>query len=322
MSSSGQASTALRSPRHAALRWRREYDVPVSEPSLAAAFLAELTDEPRARFDDRGALDAILTRLRAEAAAAYPDLAVDADRFAAELARRLGPLASPAQLATVRAAHVHLAIACAAGDPSALRTCEDELFDEVGFAAARVRARPDQADDARGRLRHLLFTAEPGRKAGMAAFSGRSDLRSYIKVIATRELVKLVEHDRRAVPLADDMADALVAAADGPELAVLRERYRDEVRVAIRAALAALPDASRALLRYSVVDGWSVDRIGALYGVHRATAARRVAAARDELGTAIRRELAARLSISVDEVDSIIRLVQSRIDLSLERLLG
>jgi RNA polymerase sigma-70 factor (ECF subfamily) len=70
-----------------------------------------------------------------------------------------------------------------------------------------------------------------------------------------------------------------------------------------------------------VIDGWTIDRIGALYGVHRATAARRIAAARDELGAAIRTELAARLAISIDEVDSIVRLVQNRIDVSLERLL-
>ena len=290
--------------------------------SLAVAFLGELTEAVGARFDDAPGLEATLGRLRDDARAAYPDLALDPARFAAELGRRLGALASPVQLASVRAAHVHLAVACAAGDPVAVRRCEDELFDEVDHAAARVRARPDQADDVRGRLRQLLFTSEPGRQAGLAAFSGRSDLRSYIKVIATRELVKRVAQDRRVVPLADDVAEALAAVADGPELAVLRERYRDDVRLAIRAAITALPDAARALLRYSVVDGWSVDRIGALYGVHRATAARRVAAARDELATAIRGALAARLSITVDEVDSIIRLVQSRIDLSLERLLG
>jgi RNA polymerase sigma-70 factor, ECF subfamily len=76
------------------------------------------------------------------------------------------------------------------------------------------------------------------------------------------------------------------------------------------------------LLRYSVIDGWNVDRIAELYGVHRATAARRVAAAREQLGESIRAELAARLEISTDEVDSIVRLVQSRVDVSLARLLG
>jgi RNA polymerase sigma-70 factor (ECF subfamily) len=138
----------------------------------------------------------------------------------------------------------------------------------------------------------------------------------------TRELVRIINKGDREVGVSDDAFLDLLSPVSDPELGYLRERYRDHVDAAMRAALAALPEQPRALLRYTVVDGWTVDRIGALYGVHRATAARRVAAAREELGAAIRAELAARLAISIDEVDSIVRLVQSRIDVSVERLLG
>ena len=89
----------------------------------------------------------------------------------------------------------------------------------------------------------------------------------------------------------------------------------------MRAALEALDDRQRALLRYSLVDGWTVDQIGELYKVHRATAARWVAAARDALGDLIRTEVAKRLAIDELEVDSLIALVRSRIDVSLERVL-
>jgi RNA polymerase sigma-70 factor (ECF subfamily) len=126
----------------------------------------------------------------------------------------------------------------------------------------------------------------------------------------------------REVGVTDDAFLDMLSPGPDLELGYLRERYRADVDAAMRAGLAALAEQARALLRYSVVDGWSVDRIGALYGVHRATAARRIAAARIQLGAAIRSELAARLAISFGEVDSIVRLVQSRIDVSLERLLG
>ena len=33
----------------------------------------------------------------------------------------------------------------------------------------------------------ILFTSEPGRPAALSEFSGRGDLRSYIRVMATRE---------------------------------------------------------------------------------------------------------------------------------------
>ena len=67
---------------------------------------------------------------------------------------------------------------------------------------------------------------------------------------------------------------------------------------------------------------WSNAGIGRAYDVHRATAARWVAAVRTELGDRIRSELAARLKIAEDEVDSIVRLVKSRVDVSLERVLA
>jgi RNA polymerase sigma-70 factor (ECF subfamily) len=49
--------------------------------------------------------------------------------------------------------------------------------------------------------------------------------------------------------------------------------------------------------------------------------ARWVAAARDALVQHLRDEVAARLAIPVEDVDSVIRVVRSRIDISLERIL-
>jgi RNA polymerase sigma-70 factor, ECF subfamily len=289
---------------------------------LAVEFVGALAAELRARFPDAAALDAVLGQLHADATAAYPDVGVDAAELARELARRLGEHATPEQLAVVRAGHVRLAIACAAGDAGAIRRLEADFFDEILATGARLKARPALVDEVRSQVRRLVFTAEPGRQPVVATFSGRSDLRSYLRVVATRELGRLIDKDKRMVAFADDAMVELVAPTDSPELGLLRERYRSDVDAAIRAALVGLSEPSRALLRYSVVDGWSIDRIGALYGIHRATAARRVTAARDELATGIRTELAARLAITIDEVDSIVRLVQSRIDVSLERLLG
>jgi len=290
--------------------------------ALAVVFVGALDDALRARFADAGALGAILARLRADAVAAYPAVAVDAGEFARELARRLGELATPDTLANVQAGHVHLAIACASGDEDAIRRLESELFDEIRLTGWRLKARAELVDEVRSQVRRLLFTSEPGRQAVVATFAGRSDFRSYLRVVVTRELGRLIDKDKRMVGFDDDAMIELVAPTDSPELAMLRDRYRTEVDAAIRAALVGLSEPSRALLRYSVVDGWSIDRIAGLYGIHRSSAARRVTAAREELATGIRTELAARLAIGVDEVDSIVRLVQSRIDVSLERLLG
>lgn len=252
---------------------------------------------------------------------AFPAITVTPDRFAGELVRRLGDDATVERLQKLRPDHVYLAIACADGDATAIRAFDDQFLDEVDACAARVRATSDQAAEVRSHLRRILFVSEPGRPAATLAYSGKGDLRSYLKVIATRELIRLVDKGKRELGVDDEVLDKL-SPADDPALAYLRDRYRADVDAAMRAALVTLAEQPRALLRYSLIDGWSIDRIGALYGVHRATAARWLTAARDELGAGIRAELARRLTISVDEVDSIVRLVQSKLDVSLERLLG
>jgi len=286
------------------------------------AFLAAVADEARPELESAAALASTLATLRATAVAAYPDITVDPATYASELARRLGKLATLAALAGLRADHVHLAIACAAGNTAAIGRFESEFLDEIEVTAARLRARPDQVDEIRSYIRRFLFVSEPARPAALGEYSGRGDLRSYLRVIATRELVRVINRDRRDIAVSEEAILDMLSPVDDTALDYLRERYRGDVNGAIRAALASLAEEPRALLRYSLVDGWSIDRIGTLYGIHRATAARRVAAAREALAAAIRVELAARLSIELAEVDSIVRLVQSRVDLSLERLLG
>jgi RNA polymerase sigma-70 factor (ECF subfamily) len=193
---------------------------------------------------------------------------------------------------------------------------------EVGAVAGKTGARPDQVADVRSEIARILLVDEPPRPAALREYAGRGDFRNYVRVIATRDLIRAVERGRRETPQEEDVLFALLSRGEDPELDFLREHYRDSVSTSLRAALGRLGDRERALLRYQLVDGWSVDRVGALYGVHRATAARWIAAAREQLGDLIRDEVAKALAISVGEVDSIVRLVQSRIDVSLARLIA
>ena len=249
----------------------------------------------------------------------WPDLAVAAERFADEIVRRLGADFDPAALASIVTDDVYLAIACLDGDPRAIAHLDADYLSEVARAARKVRASDAQAADVRGHLHRVLFTSEPGRVSGLAGFAGRGDLRGYIRVIATRELVRLVERGKREEPI-DTLLDELDVSR-APELSLLYARHGSEIGAALRSAIDALDERSRAVLRYSMVSGWSVDRIGELYDVHRSTAGRWLAQARDELGALIRREVASRLAIPVEEVDSIVREVQSKVDVSLLRIL-
>lgn len=258
----------------------------------------------------------IAAQLRA-GRAAYPAIEIDPDEFARELARR----ADGAVIADLKGADVYLAIACGNQHSEAIAIVRSLLVSEVAFAARKTTASADQLAEVTANLSRVLFVDEGERPAAVRNYSGRGELKSYVRVIAMREVMRVVNLGRREVAVEDnELFDRLVPASD-PELSILRARYREDVDIAMRAAVATLDERGRALLRYAFVDGWTVDRIGELYDVHRATAARWVAAVRERLGDEIRTQLAARLKVDTDEVDSIVRMVQSRIDVSLDRML-
>jgi RNA polymerase sigma-70 factor (ECF subfamily) len=255
------------------------------------------------------------------ARAAWPDIVVEPARFAAEVQRRIAG-AEGVTVASVKGPDVWIAIACVDGNEKAILAVTEMLRREVQFAATKTTASREQIEDVVAKLSHVLFIDEPTRPAALRDYSGRGDLKSYLRVTAMRELVKVVNKGRREVGIEDDeLLDRIVPHSD-PELSILRAQYHDVVDAAMRAALQTLDERGRALLRHAFVDGWNVDRVGELYKVHRATAARWIAAVRDQLGEHIRDELAQRLRVPVDDVDSIIRLVQSRIDVSLARVLA
>jgi RNA polymerase sigma-70 factor (ECF subfamily) len=150
----------------------------------------------------------------------------------------------------------------------------------------------------------------------IASFSGRSSLASWVKVVATREAARLLAHDRREEPR-DDLAIADRAAETDPRLEHLKRTYREEFRAAFAAAVDALTDRERLLLRQHVLDGLGIDQLAPLYSVHRATAARWVAAAQRAVIEKTHQALRDRLRIPHDELESILRLIRSQLDISL-----
>ncbi|MFN0250079.1 MAG: hypothetical protein ACKV2T_24560 [Kofleriaceae bacterium] len=288
--------------------------------ALFASFIDGLPLAARASFAEP-ATTALLVSHRDAATKMWPGVSVTDERFASDLARRLGDDASATVLEHACGTDVYLAIACIDGDTTAIETFERTYVGEIDAIAGKLRATPDQAAEAKAQLRRILFVDEPDRAAGLRDFAGRGNLHAYVRVIVTRDLVRAIKRGRKEQPLADDDLLTRLGTND-PELSVLRAEYYGVVTEAMRSAVAGLDDRSRALLRYQLVDGWTVQQVAKVYAVHKATAARWLVSVRVALGEAIRTELAARLQIEPDEVASIVRLVQSRVDVSLERVLG
>jgi RNA polymerase sigma-70 factor (ECF subfamily) len=117
-------------------------------------------------------------------------------------------------------------------------------------------------------------------------------------------------------------AQEFLAPTRDPELNLLRDRCGTYVRDALEAALAALDRDARNVLRMHYLDGLPSDDIAVAYGVHRATAARWIQQARSAIVSETRRRLRERLQLPPSQLDSILLLVQSAMDVSLRRLLG
>lgn len=222
-----------------------------------------------------------------------------------------------------RAAELELTRGCARGDPAALATFEAQHRGDLARIAARFAAPGLGADDAEQIVREKLLCGPAPR---IARYDGRGSLRNWLRAAAVRALIDDARARRRepAIPGlgADDVLDGLAAPGDDPALDHLRRTYRGEFKAAFAEAVAGLDPAERTAIRYAYVHGLTADQLAVVYGCHRATAARKVAAARDALLGATRRALRDRLGVAADAVDSILRLVESQIDVSLPRLLA
>lgn len=245
---------------------------------------------------------------------ARPGVAVTLDRFRAHLEAHRGDLPVEDQLATSCLDDIYLVAACIAGDPGAVAAIEREIIPIIDLVLASWS--PTVIDETRQKLRAMLVVDHRGRGPLLAQYSGRGALRRWVRVVAAREAGKTWRADTAAMPV-DDTAlfDALAPPAD-PMLSAVKRDAAVAFKTAFVAALGELEPRERAALRMHVLDGLSIDEIAPMYAVHRATVARWIAAAKDTVLDKTRRALARDLKLDRDEVDSLIRLVQSRIELA------
>jgi RNA polymerase sigma-70 factor (ECF subfamily) len=265
-------------------------------------------------------LEDTLRSLLEEARAAHPSLRFEPEAFLRHLAARLPPGGDAgALLASIRAGDLLLAFACGHGDPVALTTLEAELLTRVREWFPRKD--PAVIAEVRQRLRQRLLLAEGQSPPKITTFSGRGTLAQWARVIASRLAIDLHREGSENLPLEDVPPEAEVFVGGDPELSFIRARYQEEFRQAFQEALGALTPKERNLLRLHHVDNLSVDSVGTMYQTSRSTAARWIAQARERLLECTRAALSRRLESNPSEVDSLLGLLRSHLDVSLHRLL-
>ena len=284
--------------------------------SLTEHFLAQVPEPVRAHYHSRPSLEQTLTRIVDDARTAWPGLSLSPEEFVEHLAARVAAAAGPdgagGDLDDLCTRDLYLACAAENGDAAALAAFDATYFSGVAAAIAHLDPSRNLADDVKQLLRLKLFVATPGRKPKIAEFSGLGNLRSWLRVAAVRTAISLRRKTQRELPVDDD-ALMHVPSGDDQELGYLKAAYRSEFKIAFQQALDALTPRQRNLLRHQVIDRLSIDDIGAMYSVHRATAARWLAKAREALVKTTRKRLIDKLGVETEELDEIIALIESRL---------
>ena len=252
------------------------------------------------------------------ARAAWPSVELGADAFIAHLTRHLPAHAvATDSLAQLNVADLYLACACAAGDGQAIEAFERHCLDGVNRALARMGFDADRISEVKQLIRCRVLLADRGPPR-ILEFTGRGALRAWIRVIAVREALRMTRRADREIEI-DDI-DKLQAFVTATGLEHEKQSYRHAFNEALDRALRALPSRDRTMLRQHVLDGMTIDQLAALYRMHRATAARTLERARRLILAATRAHMRTDLDVSSAELDSILRLIRSRLDVSLRGL--
>ncbi|MEZ4440067.1 MAG: sigma factor-like helix-turn-helix DNA-binding protein [Polyangiaceae bacterium] len=251
---------------------------------------------------------------------AHPDLPVSVQGFTGHLA---AVVEDPAHLERLEGADLYLAVACLEGARGAAERLEASYGGDIDAVVSRqgLHAR---RDEIRQRLRRDLIVGGPSRPPFLTTYGGRGSLKSWLKVVALRAAIDLAREEqklRRIEVRDDDVIFERAGAGHDAELMHLKEEYAPAVKRAFEAAFASLDRRDRQLLRFQYLDGLNLDQTAVLFQISRATAARHRSRASHRLLSATRRYLAQTLALSDRECDSVMKLVRSRLDLSMSRLL-
>jgi len=235
----------------------------------------------------------------------------------------------------LRPADLYLACACARGVAGAIERFESIYGDEIARTARRFERPGLAADDLVQLLRTKLFTgagaaadpeaptSEPEGRPKIASYTGQGFLQNWVRVTTTRTFIDCCRRQSEAaeLPIADELVAMLPEPGADPELALLKREHAAHFKAAFAEAVAALDSSDRVLLKQHWVERLTIDQLGALYHLHRATAARRLAKARAALLAGARDGLARRLGLPAERLASALELLASRLEVSMERLL-
>jgi RNA polymerase sigma-70 factor (ECF subfamily) len=284
---------------------------------IAGRFLAQLGE---ADLEEPPWLETRLRALCDAAREAWPTFEVDDDVLVLAIATRIRherPLSD--ELAELNVNELYLVLGCANGDPEAIGAFRLRFVPAIRAAVNHLDRDGTLAAEVEQTISLRFLVGTDGQPPRILQFDGRGTLETWLRICASRIAIDTVRKTRRERDLGDTLVDALQVVSSDFDL--LADRHRDDLKAAFREAVTALTSRQRAVLRFHLHDQLTAEQIGIIFGAHRVTVARWLAAIRSELLTGTRAALARRLNITGPELDTVLRLMAGQIASSLDRLL-
>jgi RNA polymerase sigma-70 factor (ECF subfamily) len=291
---------------------------------LAETFASALAPPADERLEDAAGLERRLQAILQQAKAAWGgSFQCQPEAFVRYLAERIPEEQHPGEaLERLHTSDLYLAFGCASAASGALEAFESHCDAPIMKVVRRLRVPEHQAEEVRQQLRERLFVPRGERPPVIRQYTGRGRLAEWVRIACLRAILKQRSRKHQEVPVEQQILADAPAAEPDPELRYLKETYRVEFKEAFREALASLSKRQRALLRMYFFEDKNVDKLGAAFKVHRSTAARWLAEARGALLARTRAALSHRMALADDEWNSVMGLIESRLDITFRSLIG
>jgi RNA polymerase sigma-70 factor (ECF subfamily) len=252
-------------------------------------------------------------------------LPVSATVFARRLARCLAGADTPPtadDVAGLQVADLYFVCACLLDHAGALDHLEKAHLASIPEFVRHLDPSPSFADEVAQVVRSKLLVAEPGAEAKLQRYTGKGSLRGWLAVVAQRAALDLLRQQNRNQSLDEGALERHLSQGLDPEMELTRRRLEGDFGEALRAALGQLATRERTVLRLAVVAGFSLSRIATIYRVNTSTVSRWLARARADLLASLGASLQERHRLDPADLESVVRLLRSRVDVSLAGLLG
>lgn len=221
----------------------------------------------------------------------WPEVRLSYENFQAHLSRE----GSAAAAAVEHASDMYLCAACKCGQAEAYEVLEAVYFPALRRLLSRLLREENAVEEVLQDVRTRLFVGDSPK---IASYRGSGCLAGWLRSVAVhaaRDHLRCTRAQRGRWKRLSHPDVALLGAL-GAVTDTLEDRVgqweRQRCQQAWNAAIRSLGSEERQLLYHHFVHGLSIDALGALYGVHRATAARRIRRATATVRRRVRSALA------------------------------